>query len=354
MFNQRDRDRMFHRDKVNWTARGLTKLLTPRQPNMNKRCGQFFFHGTVPLWTLRGTNLLCRSVLHRFPFNLSKICHSPPREPLHQLQKHGHATIYHSWEISRVCNEHGRSDDDKPDRPRTRRVNWDVKACSRHALACIQSAIYYRRKHTLSGSLWGRLKGLTYDWFRKSCKMRPLAPDLEEGSKKVREHQKGGKIRGRKLMEWMKEKNNTGQQRWAGCCTFRGKDERKGKMKHHHFQRYTHKSNLTVPVSLPPISYLCNTHANRRQSRNTTDKHAAKHQRNAQHPLNFNTKLLISSKTSDRLWKHEAPLVSLSHCWATTCSAEPPADKKKKKKKKKKSTQHCGTPLTDSQNTELR
>lgn len=49
MFNQRDRDRMFHRDKVNRTARGLTKLLTPRQPNMNKRCGQFFFHGTVPL-----------------------------------------------------------------------------------------------------------------------------------------------------------------------------------------------------------------------------------------------------------------------------------------------------------------
>lgn len=31
--------------------------------------------------------------------------------------------------------------------------------------------------------------------------MRPLAPDLEEGSKKVREHQKGGKIRGRKVIE---------------------------------------------------------------------------------------------------------------------------------------------------------
>lgn len=43
MFNQRDKDRTFHRDKVNGTMRGLTKLLTPRQLNMNKRCARFFF-----------------------------------------------------------------------------------------------------------------------------------------------------------------------------------------------------------------------------------------------------------------------------------------------------------------------
>lgn len=49
MFNQRDRDRTFHRDKVNGTVRGLTKLLTPRQLNMNKRCDHFFFsrHSTT-------------------------------------------------------------------------------------------------------------------------------------------------------------------------------------------------------------------------------------------------------------------------------------------------------------------
>lgn len=40
MCNQRDRDRTFHRDKVNRTMRGLTKLLTPRQLNMNKRCAR--------------------------------------------------------------------------------------------------------------------------------------------------------------------------------------------------------------------------------------------------------------------------------------------------------------------------
>lgn len=38
MCNQRDR--AFHRDKVNRTMRGLTKLLTPRQLNMNKRCAR--------------------------------------------------------------------------------------------------------------------------------------------------------------------------------------------------------------------------------------------------------------------------------------------------------------------------
>lgn len=303
----------------------------------------FFLHGTVPLWTLLGTNLFRRSVLHRFPVNLSKNCHSPPANPRTSYRRIGTRLFIIPGKSHASAVYTDGAVDDKPDRPQewTRRVNWDAKACSRHALACIQSAIYYRRKHTLSGSLWGRWKGLTYDWFCKSCKMRPLAPDLEEGSKKVREHQKGGKIRGRKVIEWMKEKNNTGQQRWAGCCTFRGKDERKGKNerrfeKHHRFHKYTHKSNLTVPVSLPPISYLCNTHADRRQSRNTTDKHAAKHQRNVQYPLNFNTKPLISSETSDGLWKHEAPLVSLSHCWATTCSAEPPADKKEKKKERKK------------------
>lgn len=43
MFNQSDRDRTFHRDKVNRTMRGLTKLLTPRQLNMNKRCARFRF-----------------------------------------------------------------------------------------------------------------------------------------------------------------------------------------------------------------------------------------------------------------------------------------------------------------------
>lgn len=53
MFNQRDRDRLFHRDKVNGTMRGLTKLLTPRRLNMNKRCTRFFYlfffprHGTT-------------------------------------------------------------------------------------------------------------------------------------------------------------------------------------------------------------------------------------------------------------------------------------------------------------------
>lgn len=41
MFNQRDSDRTFPRDKVNRTMRGLTKLLTPQQLNMNKRCALF-------------------------------------------------------------------------------------------------------------------------------------------------------------------------------------------------------------------------------------------------------------------------------------------------------------------------
>lgn len=42
MFNQRDRDRTFDRDKVNGKVRAMTKLLTPWPQNMNKRCATFF------------------------------------------------------------------------------------------------------------------------------------------------------------------------------------------------------------------------------------------------------------------------------------------------------------------------
>lgn len=61
MFNQRDRDRTFHRDKVNGTVKGWTKLLTPRQLNMNKRCPPFFLRHCTTLNISRNkrVQLLC-------------------------------------------------------------------------------------------------------------------------------------------------------------------------------------------------------------------------------------------------------------------------------------------------------
>lgn len=81
MCNQRDRDRTFHRDKVNRTMRGLTKLLTPRQLNMNKRCARcvcvcFFFQGAAQPPNISRNELAPSLCSASFSCQPVEICHS--------------------------------------------------------------------------------------------------------------------------------------------------------------------------------------------------------------------------------------------------------------------------------------
>jgi len=124
---------------------------------------------TVQHWTFLETNLLSRSVLHRFPLNLFESVDSPVN--LYVC----HSSIAGLVRVRRIQSLQWR---------RVWVLAWAIcmRACPQHPLACIQSATVLPHKNT--ASLSSCLSCLTYDRFYRSSKMWSLALAWREGRRK--------------------------------------------------------------------------------------------------------------------------------------------------------------------------